>query len=92
MPLSHHGSGAPACDDRGVRGPVLRVRLLGGVELRFGEDRVPPLDTARAESLLAYADALERLARDLEKRSSHHRRIAAALQHGPAGHLNAISG
>jgi DNA-binding SARP family transcriptional activator/tetratricopeptide (TPR) repeat protein len=43
--------------DRGdgdVREPVLRVRLLGGLELRLGGDQVPPLDSARAESLLAY--------------------------------------
>jgi DNA-binding SARP family transcriptional activator len=33
---------------------VLRARLLGGFDLRFGEDRLPTLDSARAESLLAY--------------------------------------
>ena len=33
---------------------MLRVRLLGGVDLRLGDDRVPALDSARAESLLAY--------------------------------------
>ena len=41
-------------DDRDGRGPILRARLLGGVELWLGEVRVPPLDSARAESLLAY--------------------------------------
>jgi DNA-binding SARP family transcriptional activator len=41
--------------DEGVDGePFLRVRLLGGVELRLGEDQLPPLASARAESLLAY--------------------------------------
>src|SRR5262245_6819254 len=41
--------------DEGVeREPLLRVRLLGGVELRLGEDQLPPLASARAESLLAY--------------------------------------
>ena len=34
--------------------PTLRVRLLGGLDLRLGEDRVAPLDSGRAESLLAY--------------------------------------
>jgi DNA-binding SARP family transcriptional activator len=34
--------------------PVLRARLLGPVDLRSGEQRLPPLDSARAESLLAY--------------------------------------
>ena len=34
--------------------PMLRVRLLGGVDLHLGETPVPPLDSARAESLLAY--------------------------------------
>jgi DNA-binding SARP family transcriptional activator len=33
---------------------MLRVRLLGGVDLRLGEERLQPLDSARAESLLAY--------------------------------------
>ena len=37
-----------------ARGPTLRVRLLGGLDIRLGEERVPPLDSARAESLLAY--------------------------------------
>ncbi len=31
----------------------LRVRLLGGVDLRIGDDPLPPLGSARAESLLA---------------------------------------
>ncbi len=32
----------------------MRVRLLGGLDLRLGELPVPALDSARAESLLAY--------------------------------------
>ncbi|HVL31745.1 MAG TPA: AAA family ATPase [Solirubrobacteraceae bacterium] len=49
--------------------PTLRVRLLGGLELRLGDARLAPLDSARAESLLAYlllhretAQARQRLA------------------------------
>jgi DNA-binding SARP family transcriptional activator len=34
--------------------PTLRVRLLGGVDLRLGDREVQPLDSARGESLLAY--------------------------------------
>ena len=34
--------------------PVLRARLLRPMDLRFGERQLPPLDSARAESLLAY--------------------------------------
>jgi DNA-binding SARP family transcriptional activator len=37
-----------------MRPPVLRARLLGPMDLRFGERQLPPLDSARAESLLAY--------------------------------------
>src|SRR5215217_5350893 len=33
---------------------ALRVRLLGGLDLRLGDQRLPPLDSARAESLLTY--------------------------------------
>src|SRR5215468_6167192 len=33
---------------------ALRARLLGPMDLRFGERRLPPLDSARAESLLGY--------------------------------------
>ena len=33
---------------------LLSVRLLGGFELRLGDDPLPPLESARAESLLAY--------------------------------------
>jgi DNA-binding SARP family transcriptional activator len=33
---------------------ALRARLLGTLDLRFGEEQLPPLDSARAESLLAY--------------------------------------
>lgn len=32
----------------------MHVRLLGGVDLRLGERRLQPLDSARAESLLTY--------------------------------------
>src|SRR5919109_1362590 len=41
-------------DDHDAEAPILHVRLLGGVDLRLGEVQVPPLDSARAESLLAY--------------------------------------
>jgi DNA-binding SARP family transcriptional activator len=34
--------------------PLLAVRLFGQVELRSGPHRLPALDSARAESLLAY--------------------------------------
>lgn len=34
--------------------PPLRVRLLGGVDLRRGDEELPPLESARARSLLAY--------------------------------------
>jgi DNA-binding SARP family transcriptional activator len=37
-----------------VEEPTLSVRLLGGVELLLGAERLPPLESARAESLLAY--------------------------------------
>jgi DNA-binding SARP family transcriptional activator len=33
---------------------MLTVRLLGGLDLRIGEAPLPPLDSSRAESLLAY--------------------------------------
>jgi DNA-binding SARP family transcriptional activator len=33
--------------------PTLRIRLLGGLDLRQGETPLPPLGSARAESLLA---------------------------------------
>ena len=36
-----------------VQEPMLRIRLLGGVELRVEGERLAPLDSARAESLLA---------------------------------------
>lgn len=35
-------------------GAALRVRLLGELELRTGDVPLPSLDSARAESLLAY--------------------------------------
>lgn len=41
-------------NDHDAHEPILRVRLLGGIDLRLGELPLPPLDSARAESLLAY--------------------------------------
>src|SRR5918992_4915559 len=35
-------------------GAALQVRLLGGFELRLGDTPLPPLESARAESLLSY--------------------------------------
>jgi DNA-binding SARP family transcriptional activator len=37
-----------------VTAPALRIRLLGTFDMRVGEKPVPALDSARAESLLAY--------------------------------------
>jgi DNA-binding SARP family transcriptional activator len=37
-----------------MESPTLHIRLLGAVDLRYGDDPLPPLDSARAESLLAY--------------------------------------
>jgi DNA-binding SARP family transcriptional activator len=34
--------------------PTLRIRLLGELDLRYGEAPLPPLESARAGSLLAY--------------------------------------
>src|SRR2546422_911945 len=34
--------------------PVLSVRLLGDLDLRLGDSPLPPLESARAESLLAF--------------------------------------
>src|SRR3954447_1873356 len=34
--------------------PAIRVRLFGSPELRFDGAALPPLESARAESLLAY--------------------------------------
>lgn len=34
--------------------PTLRIRLLGELDLRYDEDLLPPLESARAASLLAY--------------------------------------
>ncbi|MGZ3679533.1 MAG: AfsR/SARP family transcriptional regulator, partial [Ktedonobacterales bacterium] len=34
--------------------PTLRIRLLGELDLRYGGDPLPPLESARAGSLLAY--------------------------------------
>src|SRR5437764_13810639 len=38
----------------GLGAPPLRIPLLGALDLRLGEAPLPPLDSARAESLLAY--------------------------------------
>ena len=43
-PITHHPF-AP---------PPLRIRLLGELDLRLGNEPLPPLESARAESLLAY--------------------------------------
>ena len=40
----------------------LHARLLGAMDLRFGGRQVPPLGSARAESLLAYLLAAPRRA------------------------------
>src|ERR687884_520906 len=37
-----------------MRAPTLSIRLFGALELRLGDAMLPPLDSARAESLLAY--------------------------------------
>jgi DNA-binding SARP family transcriptional activator len=34
--------------------PTLHIRLLGGLDLRYGERSLPPMASARAESLLGY--------------------------------------
>src|SRR5437763_5688702 len=34
--------------------PILRIRLFGALDLRYGENPLPALESARAESLLAY--------------------------------------
>ena len=34
--------------------PLLRIRLLGGLHLRYDETPIPALDSARTESLLVY--------------------------------------
>jgi DNA-binding SARP family transcriptional activator len=38
----------------GMEGPALRIRLFGALELRLGDAPLPPLESGRAESLLAY--------------------------------------
>jgi DNA-binding SARP family transcriptional activator len=37
-----------------VGSPALGVRLLGSIDLRLGDEQLPPLDSARVESMLAY--------------------------------------
>ena len=37
-----------------MESPTLRIRLLGELDLRVGGTPLPPLESARAESLLAY--------------------------------------
>src|SRR5690348_8569648 len=39
---------------QGMGAPTLAIRLFGALDLRLGEVALPPLDSARAESLLAY--------------------------------------
>src|SRR5258708_29878610 len=34
--------------------PILRIRLFGTLDLRYGENPLPAFESARAESLLAY--------------------------------------
>ena len=34
--------------------PIARIRLLGQFDFRVGSEVLPPLESARAESLLAY--------------------------------------
>jgi DNA-binding SARP family transcriptional activator len=48
------GSGPGDASSLDTGGPTLCVRLLGGFDMRLGEVPVPPLDSARAESLLAF--------------------------------------
>lgn len=52
--LATMGSGTGDVSSPDRRGPTLHVRLLGGVDLRLDDTPVPPLDSGRAESLLAY--------------------------------------
>lgn len=40
--------------DQQAPAATLRIRLFGGLDLRHGKASLPPLDSARAESLLAY--------------------------------------
>jgi DNA-binding SARP family transcriptional activator len=47
-------SALSTADDAGAGAHVLRVRLLGDLDLQLGDVPLPPLDSARAESLLAY--------------------------------------
>jgi hypothetical protein len=37
-----------------VNDAVLHARLLGPMDLRFGQQQLPPLDSARAEPMFAY--------------------------------------
>src|SRR5215218_4306188 len=37
-----------------MESPLLSIRLLGALKLRYGDAPLPTLDSARAESLLAY--------------------------------------
>jgi DNA-binding SARP family transcriptional activator len=52
--LGEMGSGPGDASSLDTDGPGLCVRLLGGLDVRLGDDPVPPLDSARAESLLAF--------------------------------------
>jgi DNA-binding SARP family transcriptional activator len=37
-----------------MQAPTLRIRLLGGLDLRYGDRQLPPIPSARAATLLAY--------------------------------------
>lgn len=52
--LAGFSSGTPA--ERGVVAAerMLQIKLFGGVDLRLNDDLLPPFESARAESLLAY--------------------------------------
>jgi DNA-binding SARP family transcriptional activator len=47
-------SAAAPATGGGAESPVLSVRLLGDLDLQLGDSPLPPLESARAESLLAY--------------------------------------
>jgi DNA-binding SARP family transcriptional activator len=53
---ANSGSAAAPAAARAVAGPppIFRIRLLGELGLRLGDSPLPPLESARAESLLAY--------------------------------------
>jgi FAD/FMN-containing dehydrogenase len=55
--------------------PVLRARLLGPMDLRLGERQLPPLDSGRAESRLAWLDPA-----DAQRMIAATRAFAAAME------------